>query len=82
MDATMCNQASTSKPLLPFICILFTLFVFRQVFSSSGAKQNAGGGCHRQIKSLLLMHCSDMEKIEAAPQRRLQLNLEEKASNF
>lgn len=41
-----------------------------------------GGGCHRQIKSLLLMHCSDIEKIEAAPQRRLQLNLEEKASNF
>lgn len=83
MHATMCNQVFTSEPLFLFICILFTLFVFHQVFSSSGAKQNAGGGgCHRQIKSLLLMHCSDIEKIEAAPQRRLQLNLEEKASNF
>lgn len=37
-----------------------------------------GGGCHRQIKSLLLMHCSDMETIEAAPQRGLLLNLEKK----
>lgn len=28
------------------------------------------------------MHCSDMEKIEAAPQNRLQLNLEEKPLIF
>lgn len=34
------------------------------------------------MKSLLLMHCSDREKIEAAPQHRLQLNLEEKSLIF
>lgn len=67
-----------NKMQFVFIFILFTLFVFHQVFSSSGAKQNAGGGCHRQIKSLELMLCSDMEKIEAAPQHRLQLNLEKR----
>lgn len=34
------------------------------------------GGCHRQIKSLLLMRCADMVETGAAPPNRLQLNLE------
>lgn len=65
-----------NKMQFVFICIPFALFVYHQVFSSSGAKQNAGGGRHRQINSLQLMRHSDMEKIDAAPQHRLQLNLE------
>lgn len=28
------------------------------------------GGCHRQIKSLLLMHCADMEETGAAPPKQ------------
>lgn len=80
------NLILRNLPLKQCFCCLFSSYLLHLLstgfFSSSGAKQNAGGGCHRQIKSLLLMHCSDMEKIDAAPQHRLQLNLEEKSLEF
>ena len=62
--------------------IPFTLAAICNVLSSSGAKQNADGGCRRQIKSLLLMQCSDMEKMEAAPKPRHQLHLEKNLPIF
>lgn len=40
--------------------------LFTRILSSSEAKQKAKGGCQRQIKSLMLMHCGNMEKIKAA----------------
>lgn len=58
---------------LLFMFIPFSVFAFHKVFSSSGAKQNAKGGCQRQIKALMLMHCSNMKKTDAAPQHRLSL---------
>lgn len=69
---------SSSNQLCLFSSYLLFLLPTR-FFSSSGAKQNAGGGCHRQIKSLLLMQCSDIEKIEAA---QAPAQFREKASNF
>lgn len=75
-------QASHSVCLHPIYSIHFET-------SSSGAKQKAAGGwgaeergCHRQIKSLLLMHCGDMEETGAAPQTQAPAQFEEKAPNF
>lgn len=73
-----------------FVSHLFHTFL-NEVLCSSGAKQKAAGGggggaeergCHRQIKSLQLMHCGDMEETGAAPQTQAPAQFGEKAPNF